>query len=472
MKLKTVVASTALIALSALQAIADRPHFRSLGMQVSQEQAQAALEEKVDSAPAYVDLQLDSLSMLLIDAPFTFRGYNPLSEARDAHSLTPPAPILSLPLPEKSPLAVNNLPDSTALQEEPKDPFYWLTRRINAGNLIHDARYKYMLYNPGDVDFIYWRLPDPPRLIDSRKDLTEEVIYNDIPSTIEENLPSESFPIIGRTNWLHTFKGSLQFSQAYLSPNWYQGGNNSLTILANFFWNVKLNDVYHPNLLFDNTLSYNLGVFSTPQDDYHNYSISQDVFQWNFKFGVKATRKWFYSFTAQFKTQFLNNYGENSLIRKASFLSPGALTLGLGMTYSYSNAKKTLKLNASISPLSYNLITCIDTKVDPVQYNVEAGHKSASEYGSNGELTLEWALASNISYRSRLFTFTNYEYFLSDWENTFSFAINRFLSTQIYVHLRYDSSTTVSDIHATKRWRYWMLKEILSFGFAYTFSTK
>ena len=34
-----------------------------------------------------------------------------------------------------------------------------------------------------------------------------------------------------RINWLHTFDGSLHFSQAYISPNWYQGGNSNLNMI-------------------------------------------------------------------------------------------------------------------------------------------------------------------------------------------------------------------------------------------------
>ena len=78
--------------------------------------------------------------------------------------------------------------------------------------------------------------------------------------------------------WLHNVGPSLQFSQAYVSKNWYQGGNNHLALLFNFYWNVNLNPVYHPNLLFQSSLSYKLGLNSTPQDEVHSYSISEDVF--------------------------------------------------------------------------------------------------------------------------------------------------------------------------------------------------
>ena len=218
--------------------------------------------------------------------------------------------------------------------------------------------------------------------------------------------------------------------------------------------------------MFNNTVSYKLGLYSTPQDTYHNYGISQDLFQWNMKFGVRARKHWFYSLTAQVKTQFINNYGENSQVRKAAFLSPGELNIGLGMTYTWASARGNFKLNASLSPVSYNLKTCIDRSVDPTLFSIPAGKRFYNQIGSNAEMTAEWALTSNISWNSRIFIFSNYQEFQADWEHTLNFSINRFLSTQIYLHLRYDTASTVED-----SWRYWMIKEILSFGFKYAFST-
>lgn len=342
-----------------------------------------------------------------------------------------------------------------------------IMREIARQRLRRDIYYMMMIENPRSVEYVASLLPELPTVSAPDVAFTEDVLF-DMPEAVGDVPAPLELAEIKRIHWLHTFDGGIQFSQAYLSPNWYQGGSNNLSLLINFLWDVKLNEVYHPNLLFQNTVSYKLGLYSTPQDQYHKYSISEDIFQWNLKFGVKAWNKWFYSFTSQFKTQFINNYGENSQVRKASFLSPGELNVGLGMTYSLTNKKKNFKLNASIAPLSYNLKTCIDREVDPVQFNIPVGAKTRSQFGSSGELTIEWNLASNINYRSRLFLFSDYEYFLGDWENTVSFSINKFLSTQIYAHLRYDSSVEMSN----GRWRNWMLKEILSFGFRYAFSTK
>ena len=91
-----------------------------------------------------------------------------------------------------------------------------------------------------------------------------------------------------------------------------------------------------------------------------------------------------------------------------------------------------------------------------------------SEVGSNAEVKVSWDIMWNINYTSRFFVFTDYDYLQGDWQNTVNFSINRYLSTQIFVHLRYDSSTPKDD---QKSWGRWQLKEILSFGLQYQFKT-
>lgn len=429
-----------------------------------------------------------------INAPWVFFGYRhlPRVSAFDLKPLAYTAPIICgdtiavQPQPTANPW---NVPlDSTMIaeqeiievneeekyEEEPSIDLSmfeelpdWLINAIRAREMQADFMYRYMLRNPESVDYAFWNLPAPVRLADEDTSLASFIRNQVVPRPVEDDA---QFVDMGqrRIYWLHKVQGSLQFSQAYLSPNWYQGGNNHLALIMNAYWNVQLNQVYHPNLLLESTLQYKLGMNSTPQDKYHDYSISEDLFQWNAKAGLKAFKRWFYSFTAQFKTQLLNSYGKDSEVRRASFLSPADLTLGLGMTYDYVNKNRTLKFNAAISPISYNLKTCIDSQINPTSFGINEGHKSKSQIGSSADLTCDWTIVSNINYRSRLFLFTDYSYFLGDWENTFSFNINKFLSTQIYLHLRYDSQKG----NKSKGWNHWMLKEILSFGFAYTFSTK
>lgn len=364
-----------------------------------------------------------------------------------------------------APLTFSQMAGSAAWRPVlPAMPFMQQYQRLRtAAELV---RYKYMMADPARIKYLSWTLPELPEITQTRQDPREFMIA-DIPADMNISAP-EMIEDIKRINWLHNFDGGVQFSQAYLSPNWYQGGTNSLSLLLNLLWEVSLNEVYHPKVLFTNSISYKLGLYSTPQDTYHNYGISQDLFQWNLKAGLRASHNWFYSVAVLFKTQFLRNYGENSLERKASFLSPGEFNLGLGMTYNTKSKNGRLKFGASIAPLSYNLKTCIDHSVDPALFSMPAGKRVQHQFGSNSELTADWTITDNISWRSRLFLFTNYKDFQGDWENTFNFSINKFLSTQIYLHMRYDTAATAVSDH----WRYWMIKEILSFGFRYAFSTK
>ena len=390
----------------------------------------------------------DTLAIPLSEQPLIFSGYK-----------APSRPVFSVDT-----VRITDLDPNTLTLRRARQPLFSVSRidRIN-----RELMAEYLMAHPEKAKYLAWKLPDPPRLVPA-EDYTDEYLIEDIPVDVMEQPVPGIIDAVKRTDWLHKTDASLQFSQAYISPNWYQGGNNALSLLVNLLWDVRLNEVYHPSLLFESTLSYKLGLNSTPQDSLHRYSVSEDLLQYNFKFGIRARQKWFYSFTAMFKTQMLNTYGENSRVRKASFMSPGELNLGIGMTYATTGLKKRLKFNASIAPVSYNLKTCLDHLVDPTQFSIKAGRKTQSQIGSNAEAVLEWNIVSNISWRSRMFLFTNYDEFQGDWENTLNFAVNRFLSTQIYVHLRYDTASHQYDGH----WRHWMLKEILSFGFRYAFSTK
>ena len=346
----------------------------------------------------------------------------------------------------------------------------WLRNSMDAYRIQEDFMYRMMLQDYRNVDYAYWDLPVPPRLPEEDYSFRGFLKRMNIPQSKIQN--PEELPVHAsgeRINWLHVLNGGLQLSQAYISDNWYQGGNNYLAFLVNFLWDVQLNQVYYPKLMFQSTVTYKLAINSTTEDEYHKYSVSQDLFQYNLKAGYKATHNWYYSLTTMFKTQFLHAYPTNSNQRKASFLSPGELNFGLGMTYNKEHPKKKWKISVSIAPASYNLKTCIDSHIDHAQFGFDQDRKCKSEFGSNSEITFNWKIWDNITYFTRMFLFTDYSQFTGDWENTLDFKFNKFFSTQLYAHLRYDSS---ADTSIAPKWHKWMLKEILSVGLSYTFSTK
>ena len=354
----------------------------------------------------------------------------------------------------------------TSISGVEQGPLSWINRQVYLSQQMRQIRQNYMISNPEKVKYNFETLPAPPKLFTATVDPTKatltvsnlEINKDNIDKTVESQ-------DVKRINWLTSFDGSLQFSQAYISPNWYQGGNNNLNMIANAIYNIKLNQAFYPNYLFDTTVQYKLGLNSAPDDSLRSYSISEDIFRVNTKLGLKAAKSWYYSLTADFKTQLLNSYKKNTDELAASFLAPGELNIGLGMTYDYSHPKKKVTLNASMAPLSYNMKICL---VDDLKsaYGIKEGHTTVNQIGSSAELKFNWKISYNVAYTSRLFVFSNYKYVQGDWENRLSFDINRFLSTNIFVHLRYDTSADKNTC-----WDYWQLKEILSFGFSYKFST-
>ena len=90
-----------------------------------------------------------------------------------------------------------------------------------------------------------------------------------------------------RHNWLHTFGISTHFTQAFISDNWYQGGENNVNVLGDFQWNFNLNQKLHPKYLFDNTLRYKVGVMSSQSDTLRKYAINEDILQFNSKMCIR-----------------------------------------------------------------------------------------------------------------------------------------------------------------------------------------
>lgn len=351
------------------------------------------------------------------------------------------------------------------------DPaFNWINDNEFNTYIISRARQQYMINNPQEVRYNESLLPEPPKKFRAVVDpAIAKIVITEVPVS-EQTLVAEVNTDFKRRNWLHDFNSLLQFSQAFVSPNWYQGGNNNINILLGLNLDIKLNPAFYPNLLFENSFSYKLSLNGAPEDEVRTYSISEDLLQFTSKFGYKAARHWYYSVNALLKTQILNNYKINTKDElTAAFFSPGELNVGLGMTYSYNSPGGKFSFNVAISPLSYNLKTCFSNRLDVEKFGIKLGRHTANEIGSSLEAKMTWQMRSNIKWTSRLFAFTDYGYVQGDWENTISMSVSKFLSTQLYFHLRYDSQKGAEILEG--RWRDWQLKEILSFGLSYTFSS-
>lgn len=344
----------------------------------------------------------------------------------------------------------------------------WLVRAVRSRIYANRLIQTHAIQNPNQVPYNFQTMAVPPKKYIATADPTNAImIFEEIgavPAPVEISAPIDmAASEITLQHWLNKFTALLQFSQGFVSPNWYQGGNNSLSLLADFQYTSNLNTKFHPKLMFENFIQWRTAMTRTPEDQYRDFSFTENRFQVNSKFGYKAFYSWYYSMLAIFKTPVFCGYNSGTTTRTASFLSPGEFNLGVGLTYNLQSKNQKFDLSLSISPISYNLKTCIDPLVDETAHGIEPGHKTFSTVGSSIEANWTWAICPQVSWKSRVFFFTNYKIFQYDWQNQFSFQINRWLSANLNVDARYDSS-----MHQTTSWNKFQLYELFSLGFSYT----
>lgn len=339
------------------------------------------------------------------------------------------------------------------------------TTYATADRLANHILLKYYVQHPDRIvnnerDLVGLKALDEKKIVkEPKKEKVNNLLKAD--SSVKD-LKKENELLVVRPNfWTYSGNGYLQFTQNYISDNWYNGGESSNVMLSGLSLEAKYND--QQRIEFENKLEIKLGFLTSQSDTVHKFKTNTDVFDLTSKFGVKATTNWYYTLAAEFKTQLFPTYETNTDDLVSSFLSPAELDITLGMDYKRS--KKNYSLSLLTSPLAYTFMYILDDDVtDPESFNVEEGHKSASLFGSKFTGALKWTIIPSVVWESKLDYFTTYDKVIASWENTFNFTLNRYLSTKFYVHVRYDDSVTLTDDNTT----YFQMQELLSFGLNYT----
>lgn len=258
--------------------------------------------------------------------------------------------------------------------------------------------------------------------------------------------------------WNFSASSSLQFSQLYVSENWYKGGENNLNLQSNFTFKFNYNN--QKKIQWDNTLEIKEGFNTTSSDTLRNIHMNNDLLRYTGKIGLQAISNWYYTISAQFSTQIFNGYPTNSDERSSGFLSPAYLSVGIGMDYKLN--KNNLNLSIVLAPLNYDLKFVKDAEIEETQYGIDEGKFAQHTYGSKITSTFDWQIFSFVKYTGRFEGFTNYERTEGSWENTLDFLVNRYIKASLFWHIRFDDS--VSRAQGDSYFQYY---ELFSFGLTY-----
>ena len=288
-----------------------------------------------------------------------------------------------------------------------------------------------------------------------------EIVDKVAPKPVESKVAPVEVMVMQPNFW--TYKGdySLQILQNYVSGNWYKGGESNYSALAALLMEANYNN--KQKIKWENRLELKFGMQRTKSVSLHSFKTTEDLIRLTSKFGLQATKKWYYAVQLIAYSQFTHSYRSNDPVLYADFLAPLNVNLSLGMDYSVDWLNHKLKGNIHLAPLAYNMKY---TRLKDLarRLGIDEHRHVKHDYGSEFTVDLEWKLMETLTWKTRLYGYTTYKRAELEWENTFTLRFNKYISAKFFLYPRFDDGVTRDGHHG-----YWQLKEFASIGFQYSF---
>lgn len=261
-----------------------------------------------------------------------------------------------------------------------------------------------------------------------------------------------------RNPWFKEMNLMLQFTQNYVSSNWFEGGNSSFAMYASAKGIIKYDD--KKRITWDNLLEWNAGFGTTSGDTVHKINTNEDLFRIYSKLGVKVVDKLFGSLEVDYRSQVFPSFKSNSTDIKTGFCTPIRFNVALGLDY-----KPVKNLSVVVAPATYKLVFARDTiNATASSFGIKEG-RVLSDIGSSVRLVYVWKPLREIALETKFYMYTNYKMVELDMELNCDFIINRFMTARVRLRPRYDSSLIVEGDKRAKM----QFKELISIGFAHKF---
>ena len=260
--------------------------------------------------------------------------------------------------------------------------------------------------------------------------------------------------IIDILNERLSFHGSYGININQLSlTNWAAGGENSWSGKA--FADFKL--VYHTKVVeetFGGAFAFGLSRFGDKRIE-----KSDDKIDINYSLTRNTKDRWKISMVSTFNTQFANGYkypNDSTII--STFMAPAYLTLSGGYTYRTKNEHFQIYMSPFAGKVTFvlnqELADAGNFGVKKGYYDEEGnwvpGERIAASLGVNIITNYHQPIGKNFIYTTMLNVFYNYIERRDDkrlrldfnWENTINFVITKYISTILFVNLKYDHNPT------------------------------
>lgn len=372
-----------------------------------------------------------------------------------------------------------------SLRVEPTDGRYY--RLFAPLTFYHSGAHKQLTLTADSSDAVsdaidealmslYMRRPDLVKAYESqlreagtlRDDVNKEVKPQVEMVEIVEPVPAEPDVepqvelVVQKPNfWTKKFDGSLQFLQNYVSDNWHKGGESNYSAVGSVTFELNYND--KDKVKFDNKLEAKLGFQTSRSDTVHKFKTNNDLLRLTSKLGLQAHKRWYYTLQVMAYTQFARGLKANDIETYSDFTSPFNLNVGLGMDYKVEALNKKLTGTINFSPLSYNF-RYVDRLALATSYGLKEGHHSLHDFGSQMTADLEWKIAEQFTWKSRLNAYTSYKRAEIEWENLFTLKVSKYISANLFVYPRFDDAGKRDEDMG-----YFQFQEYSSLGISYSF---
>ena len=318
---------------------------------------------------------------------------------------------------------------------------------------------------------------NPSRVWATEDELRKEVTANDVntqqisgiilptiqPIEMPDNVQGDLATKVVKPNYWRTSGGfGINYTQNFFSDNWHRGGENTKTMLVVANFKLKYDD--KKKVQFENNLEAKLGFYTAPSDTVHSVKTNQDLLRFTSKLNYKGMKNFYYTVQAQVWTQFLPFYDANQTNYRSNFMAPFNANFSFGIDFKPTISKGSLSVYlAPLSAYNYRFVRYGELAV--AHYGIREGRHHYEDFGTKLEVNASLKLLKNFTWKTRFYYYTTYARVEHDWENTFSFSFNKYISAEMFIHSRFDDKARSlrSDDYG-----YWQLYQNMMLGLSYT----